>query len=59
MNGLGRRNTHVKYESHTTKQSKDLTKVKDLEKKAKLQSQRIKFMVSNERCCQKKYTCEI
>jgi hypothetical protein len=36
-----------------------MTKVKVLEKKAKLQGQRVKVMVSNERSCLKEYTCEI
>jgi hypothetical protein len=49
MKGLSRRNTHVKYESPTTYQSKVMTKVKVLEKKVKLQGQRVKVMVSNER----------
>jgi hypothetical protein len=40
MKGLARRNTHVKYESPTTYQSKVMTKVTYLEKKAKLQGQR-------------------
>jgi acyl-CoA thioesterase FadM len=40
MKGLARRNTHVKYESPTTYQSNVMTKVKILEKKAKLQGQR-------------------
>jgi hypothetical protein len=40
MKGLARRNTHVKYESSTTHQSKVMTKVKVFEKKVKLQSQR-------------------
>jgi hypothetical protein len=59
MKGLARRNTHVKYESPTTYQSKVMTKVKVFEKKVKLQSQRVKVMVSNERSCQKEYACEI
>jgi hypothetical protein len=40
MNGLARRNTHVKYESPSTYKSKVMTKVKVFEKKAKLQGQR-------------------
>jgi hypothetical protein len=47
MKGLGRRNTHVKYESPTTYQSKVMTKVKVVmtkvkvfDKKVKLQGQR-------------------
>jgi hypothetical protein len=40
MKRLARRNTHVKYESPTTYQSKVLTKVKVFEKKVKLQGQR-------------------
>jgi hypothetical protein len=39
MKGLARRNTHVKYESPTTYQSKVMTKVKVFEK-VKLQGQR-------------------
>jgi hypothetical protein len=39
MKGLARRNTHVKYESTTTYQSKVMTKVKVFEK-VKLQAQR-------------------
>jgi hypothetical protein len=58
MKGLARRNKHVKYESHTTYQSKVMTKVKVFGK-VKLQGQRVKVMVSNERSCQKEYTCEI
>ena len=57
MKGLARRNTHVKYENPTTYQSKVMTKVNVLEKKVK--GQRVKVMISNERSCQKKYTCEI
>jgi hypothetical protein len=37
MKGLTRRNTHVKYESPTTYQSKVLTKVKVLKKNVKVQ----------------------
>jgi hypothetical protein len=59
MKGLARRNTHVKYESPTTYQSKVMTKFKVLEKKVKLQGQRVKVIVSNERSCHKEYTCEI
>jgi hypothetical protein len=51
MKGLARRNTHVKYESLTTYQSQVINKVKVFE--------RVKAMVSNERSCQKEYTCEI
>jgi hypothetical protein len=40
MKNLARRKSHVKYESPTTYQSKVMTKVKVLEKKAKLQGQR-------------------
>jgi hypothetical protein len=40
MKGLARRNTHVKYESPSTYQSKVMTKVKLVEKKIKLQGQR-------------------
>jgi hypothetical protein len=58
MKGLARRNTHVKYESPTTYQSKVMTKVKVLEK-VKLKGERVKVVVSNERSCQKKYTCEV
>jgi hypothetical protein len=40
MKGLDRRNTHMKYESPSTYQSKVMTKVNVLEKKAKLQGQK-------------------
>jgi hypothetical protein len=40
MKGLALRNTHVKYENPSTYQSKVMTKIKVLEKKAKLQGQR-------------------
>jgi hypothetical protein len=40
MRCLARRNTHVKYKSPTTYQSKVMTKVKVLEKKVILQVQR-------------------
>jgi hypothetical protein len=40
MKGLAKTNTHVKYESFSTYQSKVMTKVKVLEKKVKLQDQR-------------------
>jgi hypothetical protein len=40
MKGLARRNTHVKYESPTTYQSKVMTKVKVFKKKVKLQGER-------------------
>jgi hypothetical protein len=40
MKGLARKNTHVKYESSTTYQSKVMTKVKVFKKKVKLQGQR-------------------
>jgi hypothetical protein len=40
MKGLANRNTHVKYESPITYKSKVMTKVKDSEKKVKLQGQR-------------------
>jgi hypothetical protein len=56
--GLAIRNTYVKYESPTTYQSKIMTKVKVLEK-VKLQGQRFKIMISNNRSCQKEYTCEV
>jgi hypothetical protein len=59
MKGLARENTHVKYESSTTNQSKVMTKVKVFKMKVKLQDQRVKVMVSNERSCQKECTCEI
>jgi hypothetical protein len=42
MKGLARRNTHVKYKSPTTYQSKAMIKGKVLEKKVKLQGQRSK-----------------
>jgi hypothetical protein len=41
MKGLARRNTHVKYESPSTNQSKVMTKVKVLEKKVKLQGTKL------------------
>jgi hypothetical protein len=59
IKGLARSNIHVKYESPTTYQSKAVTKVKVLEKKAKLKGQRVKVMVSKERYYHKEYTCEI
>jgi hypothetical protein len=59
MKGLAKRNTHVKYESLITYQSKVMTKVKVLEKQVKLKGQRVRVMDSNERYCQKEYTCEI
>jgi hypothetical protein len=59
MKGLARRNTHVKYETPSTYQSKVMTKVKILEKKAKVKGQMVRVMVSNKRICQKEYTCEI
>jgi hypothetical protein len=59
MKGLAIRNTHVKYESPTTYQSKVMTKVKVFEKKFKLKDQRVKVTASNERSCHKEYTCEI
>jgi hypothetical protein len=40
MKGLARKNTKVKNESRTSYQSNIMTKVKDLEKKVKLQGQR-------------------
>jgi hypothetical protein len=39
MKGLARRNTHVKFESPGTNQTKHMTKVKLFEKKVKLQGQ--------------------
>jgi hypothetical protein len=39
MKGLARRNTHVKYESPSTNQSKVMTKGKVFKKKVKLQGQ--------------------
>jgi hypothetical protein len=39
MKGLAKGNTHVKYDSPGTLQSKVMTKVKVLEKKVKLQGQ--------------------
>jgi hypothetical protein len=42
MKGLTRRNTHVRYESPTTYQSKFMTKVKAFENKVSLQGQRFK-----------------
>jgi hypothetical protein len=57
MKGLHRRNTNVEYKSPSTYQSKVMTKVKVFEKKVK--DLRVNVMVSNERSCQKEYTCEI
>jgi hypothetical protein len=57
--GCVRRNTHVKYESPTTYQTNVMTKVKVFEKKVKLQGQRVKVKVSNERSWQKEYTYQI
>jgi hypothetical protein len=60
MRGIARRNTHVKYESPTTYQSKVMTKVKVFKRSnSKVKDHRVKVMVSNERSCQKEYTCEI
>jgi DNA-binding sugar fermentation-stimulating protein len=59
MKGLVWRNTHVKYKSPTTYQSKVITKVKVFLKKVKLQGQSVEAMVANEGSCQKEYTCEI
>jgi hypothetical protein len=61
MKGLARRNTHVKYESPSTYQSKVMTKDNVFEKKIKLKGQMVNVMhmVSNERSCLKEYTCEI
>jgi hypothetical protein len=59
MKGIARKNAHVKNESPITYQSKVMTKVKDLEKKAKLQGQSVKVMLLKERACQKEYTCKI
>jgi hypothetical protein len=59
MKDIARRSAHVKYESPNTYQSKVMTKVKVLEKKVKLQSQRVKVMASNERPCPQEYTCEV
>jgi hypothetical protein len=56
VKGIARRNTHVKYESPTTYQSKVMTKVKILEK---VKDQWVNVMVSNERSSQKEYTCEM
>jgi hypothetical protein len=51
----------VKYECPCTYKSKVMTKVKALEERSnfKVKGQRVKVMVSNERSCQKEYTCEI
>jgi hypothetical protein len=61
MQGLARRNTHVKYESPSSYQSKVITKIKSLNKRSnsKVKDQRVKVMVSNDRSCQMEYTCEI
>jgi hypothetical protein len=61
MKGHAIRNTHVKYESHSTYQSRVMTKVIVFKKKlnSKVKSQRVKVMMSNKSSCQKEYTCEI
>jgi 3-phenylpropionate/cinnamic acid dioxygenase small subunit len=59
MKGLARRNTHLKYESPSTYQSKVMTNVKVLEKNMKLKGQRVNIMVLDKRTCQKEYTCDI
>jgi hypothetical protein len=59
MKGLAKKNTHVKYKSLSTYQSNIMTKVRVFEKKVKLQGQRVKAMVSNERPSINEYTCEI
>jgi hypothetical protein len=58
MKGPARRNTHLKYESPTTYQSKVMFSKKK-KKMVKFQGQRVKVMVSNKRSCQEEYTCEI
>jgi hypothetical protein len=60
MKGLARKNTHVKYESPSTYQSKVMTKVIVWKRRSnyKVKDQRVKVMVSNERSCLKEYTCE-
>jgi hypothetical protein len=57
MKDLARGNTHVKYESPTTYKSKVMTKVKSFGKEG--QTQRSGGHGTNERSCQKEYTCEI
>jgi hypothetical protein len=42
MKGLAIRNTHVKYESRSTYQSKVMSKVKNFEKKVTIQDQRLR-----------------
>jgi hypothetical protein len=59
MKGLAIRNTHIKYESPGTYQSKVMSKVKVFWKKVKLKGQSVKVMVSNKSSCHKEYTCEI
>jgi hypothetical protein len=53
MKGLARRNTHVKYQSLTTYQSKVMTKVKVYEKGQipGQRSKRVKVIIPNERSC--------
>jgi hypothetical protein len=61
MEDLARRNTHVKYKSPITYQSKVMTKVKSFRKEGQTPRSkiRVKVMTSNERSCQKEYTCDI
>ena len=60
MKSPARRTTQVKYESPSTYQSKAMTQVKVLKKKAELQSQRSRswYQVKGH-ARRKKYTCEI
>jgi uncharacterized protein YcfL len=45
IKGLAVRNTHAKYDSHSTYQYKGMSKVKVFEKKVNPQGQRVKVMV--------------
>jgi hypothetical protein len=51
----------VKYESPTTYQSRDMTKVRVFSNRSnsEVKGQRVKVMASNERSHPKEYTCEI
>jgi hypothetical protein len=59
MNGLAISNKGMKFQSPNPYQSKIWPTLKISKKKVNLQGQRVKIMVSNEKACQKKYTCEI
>jgi hypothetical protein len=60
MKGLAIRNTYVKYESPSPYNQKLTPRLKFLKRSnSKVKSQKVKVMISNERSCQKEYTCEI